>query len=299
MEWRDIKGPVMEKVSMKRYTSMKVGGPVKYMISPVDEEDLRAVLARLREENVAVRFLGKGTNVIVSDSGLNEAVVRVNRMQWIHRTKLREGGTLIDAAGGVPLRGFIKALARRGLSGMEKLYWIPGTVGGAVKMNAGSFGVSISDTLRRVRLLDTRGEERCIREDALTFSYRSSPVKASECVLSAEFSLKERAVADIGADMEYVYQERKKRHPMEFPSAGSVFKSVNGVAAWRFIEKAGLKGRRIGDAAVSEKHANFIINLGAAKALDIKRLIETIKAEVLEHEGVALEEEVELWGFCA
>ena len=180
---------------------------------------------------------------------------------------------------------------------MEKLYWIPGTVGGGIKMNAGSFGQSISDTLEEINIIDKNGSLTRIGKDQFRFGYRVSPVNPTDCVVSARFVLKNRNKKEILQDMDYVYNERKKRHPMEYPSAGSIFKSVNNEPAWKFIEQAGLKGYSIGGACVSEKHANFIINLGWAKAQDIQDLIEKVKKEVYEKLGVALAEEVELWGF--
>lgn len=296
MEWKDIKGTVLNNVSMKRYTSMKVGGPVKYMVYPRDEADVITTARVFREEGIGCRFLGNGTNIIVHDKGLDEAMIRPTRIQHIAYRKT-EGGAFVDAAAGIPLKSLIRDNARRGLSGLEKLFWIPGTVGGAVKMNAGSFGSWISDHLETVRLADGTGTPLSVSREDMGFGYRTSRVHPSECVLSACFLLHHRNKEEIDRDMEYVYSERKKRHPMDFPSAGSVFKGVDGEPAWKFIERAGLKGLRIGGAMISEKHANFIINTGSATAMNIKLLIDTVKNRVFESTGTLLEEEVELWGF--
>jgi UDP-N-acetylmuramate dehydrogenase len=150
-----------------------------------------------------------------------------------------------------------------------------------------------------MRTMDHEGVPKSAEKKTGDFGYRQSPVGPSECVLSARFLLKERPKAEILARMEHVYGERKKRHPMERPSSGSIFKSVNGEPAWKFIEEAGLKGLRVGGAEVSEKHANFIVNLGSAKAADIKMLIDRVKKAVFEKSGVSLKEEVEIWGFDA
>ncbi|HOE17429.1 MAG TPA: UDP-N-acetylmuramate dehydrogenase [Syntrophorhabdaceae bacterium] len=296
MEWKGVRGTILENVPMKRYTSMKVGGPVRYLLYPVDEDDLKNTLQYLIHRNIPYRFLGNGTNVIVNDKGLNEALIRITRMKkkTYKRTK---GGAVADVSGGMPLKQFIRDNAQRGLSGLENLYWIPGTVGGAIKMNAGSFGTSVSDPLLAMRVLNARGQIVTMTKHDGAFGYRASPVRPTECVLSARFSLKSRDKKEIAKDMEYVYGERKKRHPMEFPSAGSVFKEVKGEPAWKFVEKAGLKGLKVGSACVSEKHANFIVNLGSATANDVRTLVNTIKREVFEKTGVSLEEEVELWGF--
>jgi UDP-N-acetylmuramate dehydrogenase len=296
MEWRGIKGTILKDVPMKRYTSMKVGGQAAYLAYPSDEADLAATLQFVKDRSMGSRFLGNGTNVIVSDSGLNAALIRITRMKHIRYAKTKDGA-MVDVSGGVSLRALIKDLAEKGLSGLEKLYWIPGTVGGGVKMNAGSFGQSISDSLEEISIIDENGSLSRIGKERFRFGYRASPVHPTDCVVSARFSLKKRDRKEIVQDMDYVYNERKKRHPMEYPSAGSIFRGVNNEPAWKFIEKAGLKGYSIGGARVSEKHANFIVNLGWAKAQDIQDLIGKIKKEVYEKLGVTLVEEVELWGF--
>jgi UDP-N-acetylmuramate dehydrogenase len=296
MEWKGIKGVVLKEVLMKRYTSMKVGGQAAYLAYPADEADLAATLQFVKDSGMEYRFLGNGTNVIVSDRGLNAALIRITRMKRIRYTKTKDGA-MVDVSGGVSLRTFIKDLAEKGLSGLEKLYWIPGTLGGGIKMNAGSFGQSVSDTLEEITIINENGSLSKIEKDQFRFEYRASLVHPTDCVVSARFALKNRNKKEILQDMDYVYNERKKRHPMEYPSAGSIFKSVNNEPAWKFIEKAGLKGYTIGGACVSEKHANFIVNLGYAKAQDIQDLIEKVKKEVYEKLGVALAEEVELWGF--
>ena len=296
MEWKGIKGIVLKEVPMKRYTSMKVGGQAAYLVYPADEADLVAALQFVKDEGMRYRLLGNGTNVIVSDRGLDAALIRITRMKHIRHTKIKDGA-VVDVSGGVSLRAFIKDMAEKGLSGLEKLFWIPGTVGGGIKMNAGSFGQSISDTLEEINVIDKKGSPTRIRKDQFRFGYRVSPVNPTDCVLSARFVLKNRNKKEILQDMDHVYNERKKRHPMEYPSAGSIFKSVNNEPAWKFIEQAGLKGYSIGGACVSEKHANFIINLGWARAQDIQDLIKKVKKEVYEKLGVALAEEVELWGF--
>lgn len=296
MEWKGIKGAVLKEVPMKRYTSMKVGGQAVCLAYPADEADLAAVLQFVKDRDMEYRFLGNGTNVIVSDRGLDAALIRITRMKHIRYTKTKDGA-VVDVSGGVSLRAFIKDLAEKGLSGLEKLYWIPGTVGGGIKMNAGSFGQSISDTLEEISIIDEKGSLSTIEKDQFRFGYRVSSINSGNCVVSVRFALKNRNRKEILRDMDYVYNERKKRHPMEYPSAGSIFKSVNNEPAWKFIEKVGLKGYSIGGARVSEKHANFIVNLGYAKAQDIQDLIEKVKKEVNEKLGVTLAEEVELWGF--
>ncbi|MCX7856783.1 MAG: UDP-N-acetylmuramate dehydrogenase [Deltaproteobacteria bacterium] len=281
---------------MSRYTSMKVGGPVRYLIYPRDENDLIEVIKILKVEGIPWRMLGNGTNVIVSDKGLDEAVIKITRLKGFLISEVQKGVT-VRAAAGWSLKNLIFKIVNLGLSGLEKLYSIPGTLGGAVKMNAGSFGVSISDVVLSVTYLNCDAEKEKLSRESINFSYRSSPFLSDMCILDVEMALIPRTKTEIMSQIEFVLNERKKRHPIDLPSAGSIFKAVNGVPAWRYIERSGLKGLRIGDACVSEKHANFIVNLGNATAQDIKLLIDKIKKEVYEKEGVILEEEVELWGF--
>jgi len=295
MEQQGIRGQVVKDASMKRYTSMKVGGPVPYLFYPEDEKDVTTVMGWLRRRGLALRFLGNGTNVIVADKGADVGLIRITRIRHLrfHRTV---GGTLVEAAAGLSLKALIRECCRRGLAGLEKLYGIPGTVGGAIKMNAGSFGVSVSDCLKSVRIVDEHGI-RVVQKEEIEFGYRRSSFGTGQCIFEATFELADGDPERIKANMDSVWRQRWEKHPMELPSAGSVFKNSDGLACWRFIEQAGLRGLRIGGASLSEKHANFIVNAGNASAADIERLIDTVKKGVREATGVALEEEVELWGF--
>jgi UDP-N-acetylmuramate dehydrogenase len=295
MEWKGIKGQVLNNVLMKRYTSMKVGGPACCMVYPADEADLSTVLGIARREGIGCRFLGNGTNIIVADKGLDEAIIRITRMRRMHFSKTTEGA-VVEVSGGVSLARLIRACADRGLAGMGKLYGIPGTVAGAVKMNAGSFGVWISDHLRSVTCMSRPGRIEQRERGACGFGYRASAFTRSECIVSAVFELPHGNTAAIRKEMEYVWGERLKRHPMELPSSGSIFKNSSGRPSWECIDKAGLRGFCVGDACVSEKHANFIVNRGNATAADIERLIKQVAERVYERTGVVMETEVEFWG---
>jgi UDP-N-acetylmuramate dehydrogenase len=291
-----VKGELRRLASMKRYTSMKVGGPVPFLVYPRDEGDVVATVKWLRREGLPVRFLGNGTNVIVADRGIMAGLIRVTRMRRLRFTSV-EGKTTVEAGGGFPLKSLIKECARRGYSGLEKLYGIPGTVGGAVKMNAGSFGVTVTDSLASVRLVDADGAIRTLKKEEMKFGYRTSSIRMGEGVLEAAFDLVSEDPARIRNDMDYVWQQRLLKHPMNLPSAGSIFKNTGPMPCWKHIDLAGLRGLRIGGAAVCEKHANFIVNTGNATAAEVRELIDTVKKGVRERTGVLLEEEVELWGF--
>jgi len=295
MEWEGIRGRVMRNVSMRRYTSMKVGGPVPYLVYPEDEKDLVRTLDWFRGQGIGVRFLGNGTNVIVADRGIDAGLVRITRMNHM-RFNSTATGALVEAGGGLSLKRLIKGCHSRGLSGLEKLYGIPGTVGGAVRMNAGSFGVSMDRCLKSVRVVD-HGGARTIERENLQFGYRKSPFRSIECIVEAPFEMTTGDPARIKADMDYVWHQRMEKHPMDLPSAGSVFKNREGTPCWKYVDEAGLRGATVGGACISSKHANFIVNMGHARGTDIKGLIDRVKKDVLETSGVLLEEEVELWGF--
>ena len=295
MEWKGIRGQVLNNVLMKRYTSMKVGGPARFMVYPADEEDLSLVLAIARREGIGCRFLGNGSNIIVADKGLNEAIIRITRLRRIHFRKTADGA-LVEVSGGVALARLIRACADRGLSGVGKLYGIPGTVAGAIKMNAGSFGTWISDHLRSVTCMSRSGRIEQRERAACGFGYRTSRFTRTECILSALFELPHGETVAIRKEMEHVWSERLKRHPMELPSSGSIFKNSSGRPSWEYIDMARLRGLCVGDACISEKHANFIVNRGHATAADIERLIKQVTERVYEQTGVTMETEVEFWG---
>jgi UDP-N-acetylmuramate dehydrogenase len=295
MEWKGIRGQVLNNVLMKRYTSMKVGGPARYMMYPADQVDLSKMIGITQQKGIPCRLLGNGTNVIVGDKGLDEAIIRLTRTRHMHFEKTVTGA-IVNVSGGTSLTRLIRECSARGLAGMEKLYGIPGTIAGAIKMNAGSFGVWISDHLRSVTYMSEAGSIEKRGRAACGFGYRRSAFGCSECILSAAFDLSYGDKAAIRKEMEYVWNERWKRHPMEFPSSGSIFKNISDNPAWSYIDKAGLRGLRMGDACISKKHPNFIVNLGNATAADILSLIRKVKKDVYEQAGIRMEEEVEFWG---
>jgi UDP-N-acetylmuramate dehydrogenase len=296
MEPCGIRGRVVTNAPMKRYTSMRVGGPAPYLFYPEDAAGVAEAVGWLAKKKLPFRFLGKGTNVIVADRGIDMGVIRTTGMRRL-RFRTMEGGAFCDAGGGLLLKRLIGAAAARGLSGLERLFGIPGTVGGAIKMNAGSFGAAVSDCLVSVVCVNEKGRTAAVQAGEITFGYRSSSIRDTECVVEATFRLASGDRAAIEADMDDVWRQRIEKHPMDLPSAGSIFKNKSGRPAWTYIDRAGLRGFTSGRACVSAKHPNFIVNLGGASASDVLAVIETVKKGVREATGVDLEEEVELWGF--
>lgn len=298
MEPQGVRGRMVRNAPMKRYTSMRVGGTAPYIFYPEDAKGVAEAIGWLEGKGFPFRFLGNGTNVIVADRGLKAGVIRTTGMRHL-RFQARQDGALVKAGAGLPLKGLIRACASRGLSGLEKLFGIPGTVGGAIKMNAGSFGAAVSDCLTSIICVDEKGACRNMDAREMAFGYRSSSIARGECIIEATFALKHTEPMGIQEEMDHVWRQRLEKHPMDKPSAGSIFKNGGDGPAWKHIDRAGLRGLTIGKACVSGKHSNFIVNMGGATASDVLRLIETVKKGVRDATGVNLEEEVELWGFEA
>ncbi len=282
---------VASGVPLARFTTWKVGGPARYMIKAHSDSAVREVLPIIREFRIPLLVLGLGSNMLVSDRGFDGAVMcLVGGL-----TGLSVVGRGITAGSGALLGAIVGAAARASLAGLEFAWGIPGTVGGAVMMNAGAFGGTTAAVLERVGTLTPDAESR----DYDTFDevYRAALVPAEEIVTSATFRLEEAPAGDIRKRMDEVGERRKGTQPWGQATAGSVFKNPKDLTAGQLLEECGLKGAAVGGARVSEVHANFIVNQGGASAADIKELIELAAGEVKKRFGVELETEVRLVGF--
>ena len=287
--------PALWHAPLADYTSFRIGGPGDAFLLPDTEKSFLSLLRFLKSEgDIPFRVIGNGTNLLFSDDGFRGAVISTRHM----RTVSVVGNTVI-AASGTPLNVLCRVLADRSLDGFTGLYGIPGTVGGAVCMNAGAFGGTISDFLTFVSVyrLDT-GKIHALSKKDLSFSYRHSVLldKKDAIVLSAEFSFPSGNQLEIREKMRQNLSRRMESQPTALPCAGSAFLRPQEGYAAAYIEKAGLKGLRVGDAAVSLKHAGFIVNLGAATATDVLALMEQIRSEVEKRFGVALVPEIEYIG---
>ncbi len=272
---------------LKDHSSLKIGGPCDLAAFPRNEKELSNVLTYAKEQNLRTLVAGNGTNLLFSDAGFRGLVVFTTMMKHIHWQE-----NTVTAQAGASLTSLALEAAKRGLSGLAFAYGIPGTVGGAVYMNAGAYGGEISDVLTESTYFD--GNAICSRpaEDH-AFSYRRSIYQASgEIILSATLTLQKGDSAEILQKSESNMKSRKEKQPLEFPNAGSTFKRPEGHFAGALIEQCGLKGYRIGGAEVSEKHAGFLINRGGATAEDMHRLIDHIQNTVMTRFGVSLETEV-------
>ena len=275
---------------MSSYTSFKTGGPCGVRISPSNAEQLKNVIAKAKELSIPFVVLGNGTNVLVPDEGIEKAVIIVgDKMAYI----TNEGDGVLSFSAGTNLVSLCRFALENSLSGLEFAFGIPGTCGGAVFMNAGAYGGEIKDVLTEVTHLTPDMKIETISADMAELSYRHSIYKNNGCIiLSAKVKLSEDSKENIKARMDDFLGRRKSKQPLEYPSAGSTFKRPEGHFAGALIEQCNLKGKSIGGAQVSEKHAGFVINRGDATSTDILTLIDHIHKTVKNETGVSLEPEV-------
>ena len=283
---------ILENEPMFRHTTFKVGGPADVLFLPESEDQLVRALAIARDAGTPCIVIGNGSNLVVRDGGIRGLVIALGEgMAAIVRT----GDTLTAWAGASLAR--VSAYAQTsGLSGLEFASGIPGTLGGGCAMNAGAYGGQLSDALIDARVL-LDGEVKTLTVDDMQMGYRTSlPLREGGIVISARFALTPDDPEAIAARMRELNARRRDKQPLNHPSAGSTFKRPEGYFAGALIEQAGLKGRRVGGAQVSEKHAGFIVNTGGATATDILTLIGVVQDEVLARFGVRLETEVRILG---
>ncbi|MEW6424852.1 MAG: UDP-N-acetylmuramate dehydrogenase [Bacillota bacterium] len=290
---RLLPGQVHVDEPMKLHTTWRIGGPADFFIDPDGVESLARALGFAREANLPVTIIGKGSNLLVKDGGIRGLVVKIGS----GFTRLSVQGNRVSAGAGVGLARLTAAAQDAGLGGFEFLAGIPGSVGGAVVMNAGAFGKAIGDLCEEVELMDETGRLTRRAGAGLGFGYRTSSLQDSKLiVLAATFRGTHRDRDAIRAEAQGIFNRRKKSQPLGEPSAGSVFKNPPGFSAGFLIEQAGAKGMRAGGAAVSGVHANFIVNLGNATAGDVLTLLEQVKSLVWQKFAIELEPEVRILG---
>ncbi len=278
-----------ENEPMSAHTSLKIGGEAAAYFEPVSAEELKSIVSACAEEGLRYFVLGKGSNVLFADGRLDLAVISTSGL-----SEIKTEGETITAGAGAALSKIASAALAASLTGFETLHGIPGSLGGAVYMNAGAYGGEIKDVCESVTVLEN-GEIREYAARDCEFSYRHSAFEDKDAVIiSARFRLKPGDPEKIRAIMRDLSDRRRAKQPLEFPSAGSTFKRPTGDFAARLIEAAGLKGRQNGGAQVSEKHAGFLINRGGATFEDFYGLMVTVQKEVFKFSGVLLEPEVRI-----
>ncbi|MBI3004025.1 MAG: UDP-N-acetylmuramate dehydrogenase [Ignavibacteriales bacterium] len=286
-----FRGHIALNEPLAKYTSMRVGGPADYYVEPADKNDVVAILKYFLENNFPYLMLGRGSNLLVSDEGYRGAAINLET----GLSSVRMEGDLVVAEAGAMIPKFVDFAVQHGLAGVEMLAGIPGTVGGAVVMNAGAHEGEFADHLMDVEVLRRNEVQRIKKEDA-QFAYRRSGF-AGDIVLSASFRLPPGNKEELMKRRRELIIKRNESQPLELPNSGSMFKNPPNSFAARLIEQAGLKGKRIGNAQISEKHANFIVNLGGAKALDVMQLLDLAQRTVYQNTGIMLELEVKRIGF--
>lgn len=278
---------------MKKHTTFRVGGPADFFVVPPSEEVLAAVIGLSRELQIPYYIIGNGSNLLVGDQGIRGVVIQV----WKNMSEMSAEGTVIKAQGGCSLAQIAALAAGEALTGFEFAAGIPGTLGGAVTMNAGAYGGEMKDVLLRVRVLTPDGEILELGPEELKLGYRTSVVaQKGYIVLGAEIGLAKGEEEAIRARMAELREQRVSKQPLEYPSAGSTFKRPEGYFAGKLIQDAGLKGFSVGGAQVSEKHSGFVINTGEATAGEIQALMDAVIEKVKEDTGVVLEPEVKKIG---
>ena len=280
------------KEPMSRHTTFRVGGPADYYLTPRPEQ-AADLLQLCRREQMPYHVIGNGSNLLVGDQGIRGAVVAFAKPA----AQITVSGNYVTAGAGALLSQTAAAALQAGLGGMEFAAGIPGSVGGAVVMNAGAYGGEIKDILTRVVVLDGEGQRLTLENREMDFAYRYSCIPSRRLtVLEAEFTLQPKPQEEIQALMDDLRNRRISKQPLEYPSAGSTFKRPEGYFAGKLIMDAGLAGFVVGGAQVSEKHCGFVINANAAKAADIRELIRQVQQKVYEQYGVRLETEVKFMG---
>ena len=287
------KDRVLVDEPMKRHTTFRIGGPADFFLLPSTVDEVRGILEICREEELPYFILGNGSNLLVSDKGYRGVIIQLYR----NFSNISVEGNEICASSGALLSQIAAAARNASLTGFEFAGGIPGTLGGAVFMNAGAYGGELKDVLKEAVVMTEQGEIMTLPVEKLDMGYRTSRIKkAGYLVLEARLVLEQGDMDKIRDITKDLTEKRVSKQPLEYPSAGSTFKRPEGYFAGKLIMDAGLRGYQVGDAQVSEKHCGFVINKGNATAADVLTLIENVREKVQEQFGVTLEPEVKFLG---
>ena len=278
---------------MKKHTTFRVGGPADMYVTPTTQEQIAELIAYCHYENIPYMVIGNGSNLLVADGGYRGIIIEIGKQY----SEIRREDNLLYVQAGAMLSKVAHAALDVALTGMEFAAGIPGCIGGAVVMNAGAYGGEMKDIIREVQVVTATGERKTLSVEELELSYRHSVIpKMQYTVTDVALKLQEGNPEAIKARMDELKQQRVDKQPLEYPSAGSTFKRPQGYFAGKLIMDAGLRGRQVGGAAVSEKHCGFVVNKGDATATDIYELMKLVTDEVEKQFGVCLEPEVKMVG---
>ncbi|HOT45215.1 MAG TPA: UDP-N-acetylmuramate dehydrogenase [Spirochaetota bacterium] len=292
-EWGEVK----ESEPLRHYTTYKTGGPADALVLPRDNASVPRIVSLVRSEKLPLTVIGGGSNLLVSDRGIEGVVMRICE-DGSRRPKmavLEDGTVYADAMAGK--ESLIEFVIASGFGGIEFMAGIPGCIGGGIMMNAGTFMGSFAGVLMDVDIVDGRGSRRVVAIDSSMSSYRHMDIGDDVIITGARFRFPAADdPAGVRAKVEEILADRRNKHPLEYPSAGSVFKNPQGHSSWKLINDAGLKGKTVGGARVSDLHTNFIINAGNATSDDIRNLIDLVRETVYNKFGIRLEPEVKMLG---
>jgi len=286
-----IRGTVLSSEPLARHTTFGIGGPADLVVVPEDSQDLKTALDFARSRGLSVFVLGSGSNTLVRDGGIRGVVILLQKFQDLQRE-----GHALTAGAGVRISRVLAYCSKQGLAGLEFLCGVPGTVGGAVWGNAGAWGGEIADRVARVHLISQGAEDLILTREQIPFAYRSSGFPRGAVLIRATFALQPGEPTAIRQQISRWLIQRNARQPVEYRSAGSIFKNPPGDYAGRLVEASGVKGSRIGGAMISEKHGNFFVNLGGARAADVLALIRLARERVCASTGIDLELEIRVVG---
>lgn len=292
MNWpKNLKKEIKLGVPLKNKTTLKVGGPAKFFYAPRDLQDLKLLIGAAKKNKIKIFVIGAGSNILVSDNGVDGLVLQLNAPYF---KKISLKGNRLIVGAGLMLGRVVEAAKLNSLSGIEFLVGIPGTVGGALMMNAGAWGRSIGELIENVAVIDFRGKVKLLKKKDIRFGYRSCSL-GKYIILSARLRLDKENKGKIVQNLNKYLQARGSRQDTTFPNAGCVFKNPSRESAGKLIELCGLKGKKIGGAFISRKHANFILNKENARAQDVLNLMKLIKAAVRDKFKVNLGPEIKIW----
>lgn len=298
----DFTGMVLFDEPAAAHASIRVGGKIDALVFPENIEELSAVLKFLRRRKLPFLPVGNWTNLIVRDGGFRGVFISLSRLRKLVLSYQKEEAFILAEAG-CPLGELVKTAAEESLSGLEFCAGIPGSVGGAIRMNAGAYGGEIKDIVEEIRIIELSGKISTVTRDELKvkindykFSYRNLALPVDSIIIAGMFRLQRGSTEEISIRIAEILKARREKHPLELPNAGSIFKNPADYPAGRLIEESGLKGSSIGDAQISEKHGNFIVNRGQATAGQIIDLIKLSRESVFQKTGRTLETEVKIVG---
>ncbi|MCF0126461.1 MAG: UDP-N-acetylmuramate dehydrogenase [Clostridia bacterium] len=299
MEIRNLKvsnEKIKYNEEMKNYTSFKIGGPAECLIKVTSEEELKEVVRYCKENKTPLTILGNGSNVLVSDDGI-KGITIIIKIEKLEIKKQEDGKVNIKVGAGEKLGKIARKFLEEDITGFEELSGIPGTIGGAIRMNAGAHGKEMKDIVKNIKLIDYNGIEKTLTNEQMKFEYRTSILKEEKYVVTeVELELEKGNKEEIKKKMEEYLNFRKEKQPIEYPSAGSTFKRGTDFITAKLIDEAGLKGYAIGDAQISTKHAGFVVNKGNATAKNVMELVDYVKKVVYERFNKEIELEIELIG---